>query len=37
MRAERREVLDRQRAAGGLDVGGEAFCEIAFLEIARAG
>ena len=35
--AERREVFDRQRAAGGLNVGGEAFCQIAFVEIARPG
>ena len=36
MRAERREVFHRQRAAGGLDVGGDAAREIALVEIARA-
>ena len=37
MRAERLEVFDRQRAAGGLDVGGEALRQIALVKIARAG
>ena len=37
MRAERLEVFDRQRAAGGLDVGGEALRQIALVEVARAG
>ena len=37
MRAERLEVFDRQRAAGGLDVGGEVLRQIALVEVARAG
>ncbi len=37
MRAERLEVFDRQRAASGLDVGGEVLRQIALVEVARAG
>ena len=36
MGAEGGEVLDRQRAAGGLNVGGDAARQIALVEIARA-